>query len=149
MSCDEDHIRLAVAEQNIGNLPALRLGRALRFALFDVSGKHARGPFYRVRHLNPGEECDHNAELSSLLHDCQLVITGSVGVRLKQRLLDQGVKVISTPERIITTQLIARYLNGMLEETCSLQDSTKPPSISSCDKKLQVVKDSSLPKPQR
>ena len=109
------HMRLAVAEETQEDTLAPRLGRTVRFALFDVNGKDVRGPFYRVRHDEPGEVCDEHAELAALLHDCQVVIAGSVGPRMTQRLRDLGIEVVATPERRPVAQLIARYVAGTLE----------------------------------
>jgi predicted Fe-Mo cluster-binding NifX family protein len=111
----ETHIRLAVAEEEKEDVLAPRLGRALRFALFDVTGKDVRGPFYRVRHDDPGYVCDDHAELAALLHDCQVVIAGAVGPRMAQRLQDLGIEVVATPERRPAAQLVARHLAGTLE----------------------------------
>lgn len=110
-------MRLAVAEEVREDTLAPRLGRAVRFALFDVNGKDIRGPFYRVRHDEPGVVCDDHPELAALLHDCQVVIAGSVGPRMARRLRDLGIEVVATPERRTAAQLIARYLAGNLERT--------------------------------
>jgi len=109
-------IRIAVAEEEKENLLAPRLGRAVKFALFNTSGKHAHGLFYRVRHDDPGSVCDQHAELLSLLHDCMAVIAGSVGPSLAERLRDLGIEVVATPERRSSAQLVARYLAGTLEK---------------------------------
>jgi predicted Fe-Mo cluster-binding NifX family protein len=111
------HMRLAVAEEEKEDSLAPRLGRAVKFALFDVVGKDIRGPFYRVRHDDPGKVCDEHAELAALLHDCQVVIAGSVGPRMAQRLRDLGIEVVATPERRSPAQLVARHLEGTLERT--------------------------------
>ena len=111
------HMRLAVAEEIEEDVLAPRLGRAVRFALFDVTGKEIRGPFYRVRHDDPGKVCDEHAELAALLHDCGAVIAGSVGGRMAQRLRDLGIEVVATPERRSAEQLVARYASGILERT--------------------------------
>ncbi len=108
-------MRVAVAEEEKEDVLAPRLGRAVKFALFDVDGRDVRGPFYRVRHDDPGATCDEHAELTALLHDCRVVIAGSVGQRMMQRLLDQGIEVVATPERGLASGLVARYLAGTLE----------------------------------
>lgn len=108
-------MRLAIAEETQEDTLAPRLGRAVRFALFDVTGKEIRGPFYRVRHDDPGEVCDEHAELAALLQDCQVVIAGSVGPRMAQRLRDLGIEVVATPERRSAAQLVARHISGILE----------------------------------
>lgn len=108
-------MRLAVAEEEKEDVLAPRLGRALKFALFDVNGKDVRGPFYRVRHDDPGNVCDEHAELAALLHDCKVVIAGSVGPRMAQRLLDLGIEVVATSERRSAKQLVYRHLAGTLE----------------------------------
>jgi len=112
-------IRIAVAEELTENVLAPRLGKAFRFALFDVTGKDIRGPFYRVRHDEPGTVCDDHAELTALLHDCKLVIAGSVGPAMEKRLRELGIQVVATPERRPATQLIARHFAGTLERSCS------------------------------
>jgi predicted Fe-Mo cluster-binding NifX family protein len=119
MTAIETHMRLAVAEEVKEDVPAPRLGRAVKFALFDVAGKDVRGPFYRVRHDDPGSVCDDHAELAALLHDCRVVIAGSVGPRMAQRLLDLGIEVVVTPERKPAAQLVARHLAGTLERIVS------------------------------
>jgi predicted Fe-Mo cluster-binding NifX family protein len=113
------HVRLAVAEEEKEDVLAPRLGRAVKFALFDVTGRDVRGPFYRVRHDDPGKVCDDHAELAALLHDCQTVIAGSVGPRMTQRLRDLGIEVVATSERRPAAQLVARYLAGNLERIVS------------------------------
>jgi predicted Fe-Mo cluster-binding NifX family protein len=110
------HVRMAVAEEEKEDLLAPRLGRAVKFALFDVNGKEVRGPFYRVRHDDPGNVCDEHAELAALLHDCKVVIAGSVGPRMAQRLQDLGIEVVATPERRTAAQLVNRFLAGNLEQ---------------------------------
>jgi len=109
------HLRMAVAEDVGEDVLAPRLGRAVKFALFDVAGNEIRGPFYRVRHDDPGEICDDHAELAALLHDCQVVIAGCVGPRMVQRLWDLGIEVVATSERRPAKQLVARYLAKTLE----------------------------------
>jgi len=109
--------RIAVAEEEKENILAPRLGRAVKFALFNADGKDVRGPFYRVRHDNPGSICDQHAELLSLVHDCKAVIAGSVGPSLAERLCDLGIEVVATSERRSSAQLVARYLAGTLEKT--------------------------------
>ncbi len=115
MTAIRTRIRLAVAEEISEDTLAPRLGRAVRFALFDADGEDARGPFYRVRHDDPGKDCDEHAELASLLHDCQVVIAGSTGPRMTRRLRDLGIQVVATPERSSAAQLVGRYLVGTLE----------------------------------
>ncbi len=110
-------MRVAVAEKEKENTLAPRLGRAVKFALFNAAGKDVRGPFYRIRHDNPGSVCDQHAELQSLLHDCKVVITGSVGPSMARRLCDLGIEVVATPERRSSAQLVARYLAGTLEKS--------------------------------
>ena len=117
MTAVETHMRLAVAEETKEDTLASRLGRAVRFALFDVTGKDIRGPFYRVRHDDPGKVCDEHAELAALLHDCQVVIAGAVGPRMAQRLRDLGIEVVATPERRSATHLVTSYLAGNLEKS--------------------------------
>jgi predicted Fe-Mo cluster-binding NifX family protein len=109
------HVRLAVAEEEKEDVLAPRLGRAVKFALFDVAGRDVRGPFYRVRHDDPGSVCDDHAELAALLYDCQTVIAGAVGPRMTQRLRDRGIEVVATPARGSAAHLVARYLAGTLE----------------------------------
>ncbi len=108
-------MRVAVAEEVKENVLTLRLGRTVKFALFDVSGNDIRGPFYRVRHDVPGEVCDDHAELAGLLHDCQVVIAGAVGQHMALRLRNLGIEVVATPERRPPTQLVARYVAKNLE----------------------------------
>jgi predicted Fe-Mo cluster-binding NifX family protein len=110
-------MRLAVAEEVGADVLAPRLGRAVKFALFDVAGSEIRGPFFRVRHDDPGNICDDHAELASLLHDCRAVIAGSAGPRMVQRLKHLGIEVVATPERRPAAQLVARYLAETLERT--------------------------------
>lgn len=119
MTVAATHMRLAVAEEVKENVLAERLGRAVKFALFDVAGKEIRGPFYRVRHDQPGQVCDEHAELADLLHDCRVVIAGSVGDRMAQRLQDRGIEVVATSERKPTAQLVARHVAGILEKNVS------------------------------
>jgi predicted Fe-Mo cluster-binding NifX family protein len=109
------HVRLAVAEEEKEDVLAPRLGRAVKFALFDVAGRDVRGPFYRVRHDDPGSVCDAHAELQALLHDCKLVIAGSAGPRIARCLRDSGIEVVATPARGSAAHLVARYLAGTLE----------------------------------
>jgi len=106
---------LAVAEEEQDDVLAPRLGRAVKFALFDVEGGVVRGPFYRVRHDDPGTSCDEHAELTELLDDCRVVIAGSVGPRMAQRLRDRGIEVVATSERGSAAQLVARYLSETIE----------------------------------
>lgn len=108
------HIRVAVAEEEKEDVLAPRLGRAVKFALFDLRGDEVRGPSYRVRHDNPGEACDHHAELAALLHDCHAVIAGSAGQHMAQHLQAQGIEVVATPERISPLQLVTRYFADTL-----------------------------------
>jgi predicted Fe-Mo cluster-binding NifX family protein len=108
-------MRMAVAEEEKEDKLAPRLGRALKFALFDVAGKEIRGPFYRVRHDNPGVVCSDHKELARLLHDCKVVIAGSVGSRMAKRLHELGIEVVATTERKPAIQLVARHLAGNLE----------------------------------
>jgi predicted Fe-Mo cluster-binding NifX family protein len=105
-------VRVAVAEEGNGLSP--RLGRAVKFALFDAKNGEVRGPFYRVRHDNPGDACEGHGELSLLLRDCQAVIAGSVGARMEQRLRSDGIEVVATDERMPSVQLVARHLLGTL-----------------------------------
>jgi predicted Fe-Mo cluster-binding NifX family protein len=70
-----------------------------------------------VRHDDPGRVCDEHAELVELLHDCRVVIAGSVGSRMAQRLRDLGIEVVATPERRPAAQLVAHYLAENLEQT--------------------------------
>jgi predicted Fe-Mo cluster-binding NifX family protein len=83
--------------------------------LFDTAGKDVRGPFYRVRHDDPGDACNEHPELKALLHDCKVVIAGSVGQAMVQRLHDLGIEVVTTPERCPSKKLVSRYLAGTLE----------------------------------
>jgi predicted Fe-Mo cluster-binding NifX family protein len=119
MASAETHMRLAVVEEVKENVLAQRLGRAVKFALFDVAGIEIRGPFYRVRHDEPGQVCDEHAELADLLHDCQAVIAGSVGIRMAQRLQGRGIEVVATSERRPAAQLVARHVAGILERKVS------------------------------
>lgn len=114
MNRSDHRLRLAVAEEEKENMPAPRLGRALRFALFDAFGSDIRGPFYRVRHDDPGGRCDGHAELFDLLRDCQVVIAGSAGARISGLLRQHGIEVVTTPERQVSTRLVARHLAGTL-----------------------------------
>lgn len=107
-------IRVAVAEKPMEGTPALRLGRALRFALFDVHDRDVRGPFYRVRHDEPGETCGDHEELTALLHDCQVVIAGAAGERMVERLRECGIKVVIAREDRPSAQLAAAYVAGNL-----------------------------------
>jgi predicted Fe-Mo cluster-binding NifX family protein len=107
-------MRLAVAEETQENRLAPRLGRAVKFALFDVHGQEIRGPFYRVRHDDPGQVCDQHAELAALLHDCKLVIAGSVGPRMAQQLRARGIDVLATAENRPTAELVSRWVSGTL-----------------------------------
>lgn len=109
-------MRLAVAEQETDDTLAPALGRAVKFALFDVYPHSVRGPFYRVRHDQPGEVCDDHLELTQLLHDCQVVITGGAGKRMIQRLKTHQIEVIATSERAAAACLIARHLAGNLKQ---------------------------------
>lgn len=108
----EIRTRIAVAEGATPKPPAL--GRAVRYVLFDIVEGIARGPFYRVRHDNPGEACDGHAELITLLYDCKWVIAGAVGPRMKQRLHACGIEVVATPEEQSAAVLAARFLAGTL-----------------------------------
>ncbi len=109
--------RLAVAENRVDGTMAPRLGRALRFALFDVHGGELRGPFYRVRHDDPGADCCDHEELTSLLYDCQVVIVGAAGARMVERLREQGIDVVVTAEDKPSAQLADAWLAGKLERT--------------------------------
>jgi predicted Fe-Mo cluster-binding NifX family protein len=107
-------MRVAVAEEQQQEVLAPRLGRAVRFVLFDARDGGVRGAFYRVRHDAPGETCDQHAELAALLHDCQAVIAGSVGPHLARRLQQLGIDVVATLERRPAAELVARHLAGTL-----------------------------------
>lgn len=111
---DGTHIRVAVAEEEKEDVLAPRLGRAVKFALFDLRGGEVRGPFFRVRHDNPGEACDHHAELATLLHDCHAVIAGAVGRHIAQRLQDLGIEAVATSEKFSPVRLVTQYLAGTL-----------------------------------
>lgn len=126
------HMRVAVAEKDQENVLASRLGRAVKFALFDTSGNEIRGPFYRVRHDHPGVTCDDHAELSALLRDCQAVIAGSAGPHMTQRLQALGINVVATDERISPLQLVARYCAGTLTRIPVARTGKSGPSTS-CD----------------
>jgi predicted Fe-Mo cluster-binding NifX family protein len=106
--------RIAIAAEVTEDWPAPRLGRALKFALFDVAGADVRGPFYRVRHDDPGTDCDGHAALGRLLRDCSVVITGAAGSRMAKRLQEMGIEVVITPERLPFGQLVRRYFAGTL-----------------------------------
>jgi predicted Fe-Mo cluster-binding NifX family protein len=106
--------RVAVAAEVTEDRPAPRLGRAVKFALFDVAGSDIRGPFFRVRHDDPGTVCDDHAELAVLLHDCKAVIAGAVGHRMAKRLRAAGIEVVATPERLAPAQLVDRFVAGSL-----------------------------------
>lgn len=106
--------RIAVAAEVTEDRPAPRLGRAVKFALFDVAGNDIRGPFFRVRHDDPGTMCDDHAELAALLHDCKVVIAGAVGHRMAKRLRDAGIEVVATPERLAPAELVDRFFAGSL-----------------------------------
>ena len=114
MNSDEQRIRVAVAEKPVEGTPAPRLGRALRFALFDVHGSEVRGPFYRVRHDEPGETCGEHEELTTLLHDCQVVIAGAAGERMVERLRERGITLVIAREDRPSAQLAAAYVAGNL-----------------------------------
>lgn len=88
------HYRIAVAEDCVFGTLAPRLGKALRFGLYEVVGKQLRGPWYRVRHGEPHGQCMDHEELQRLLHDCQLVVTGAVGSHMKRRLQEMGVDIV-------------------------------------------------------
>lgn len=115
MACLPTYLRVAVAEEIQNDALAPRLGRAVRFALFDVKGEDIRGPFFRVRHDDPGQVCDEHGELATLLNDCQVVIAGAAGRRMGQRLRDLGIEVVATRERRPAAQLVARHMSGTLE----------------------------------
>lgn len=125
-------MRVAVAEEERLDVLAARLGRAVKFVLFDAGPDGVRGAFYRVRHDAPGERCDQHAELAALLHDCQVVIAGSVGPHLARRLHTLGIEVVETPERRPAAELVARHLAGTLaRKPLALADpaiSTPPPT---------------------
>jgi predicted Fe-Mo cluster-binding NifX family protein len=105
-------IRVAVAEKPVESTPAARLGRALRFALFDVQDRRVRGPFYRVRHDEPGGSCGDHGELTALLHDCQVVIAGAAGERMVERLRERGIDVVIAKEDRPSAKLAAAYATG-------------------------------------
>jgi len=111
--------RLAVAENRVDGRMAPRLGRALRFALFDLHDNGLRGPFYRVRHDDPGEKCCDHEELTALLHDCRVVIVGAAGTRMVERLRERGIEVVVTAEDRPSPQLAAAWLAGKLERNSS------------------------------
>ena len=105
---------MAVAENRVDGSMAPRPGRALRFAVFDVHGSGLRGPFYRVRHDDPGDECGDHEELTSLLHDCQMVMVGAAGARMVERLRERGIEVVVTKQLRNSAQLAAAYAAGSL-----------------------------------
>jgi len=111
--------RLAVAENLVDGRMAPRLGRTLRFALFDLNDNGLRGPFYRVRHDDPGEKCCDHEELTALLHDCRVVIVGAAGARMVERLREHGIEVVVTAEDKPSVQLAAAWLAGKLERNSS------------------------------
>jgi predicted Fe-Mo cluster-binding NifX family protein len=119
MSFPNKRTRLAVAEEANEDFPAPRLGRAVKFALFDVVGNDIRGPFYRIRHDDPGTACDSHAQLVNLLHDCSVVIAGAVGPQMARRMHELGIHVVVTSERKPAARLVARLLAGTLEEAGS------------------------------
>jgi predicted Fe-Mo cluster-binding NifX family protein len=120
------NMRVAVAEEQQRDVLAPRLGRAVKFVLFDAGADGVRGAFYRVRHDAPGETCDAHAELAALLHDCQVVIAGSVGPHLARRLRQLGIEVVATPERRPAAELVARHLAGTLARKPLALESLKP-----------------------
>jgi len=91
---------------------APRLGQAVKFALFDAGGGQVKGPFFRVRHTDPGNSCGEQAELVTLLHDCQMVIAGSAGNRLTALLSEHGVTVVRTEQRQATRELVIQLLDA-------------------------------------
>ena len=106
-------MKVAVAEA--GDDLAPRLGRAVKFALFDVEGGKAHGPCYRVRHDDPGQACDEHSELSALLRDCAVVIAGGIGPEMARRLTESGVDPVATRENGSARDLVMRYVAGRLE----------------------------------
>ena len=95
-------------------MTAPKLGRALRFALFDLHGRDLRGPFYRVRHDDPGTGCGDHDELAALLHDCSVVIAGAAGCRMTERLRDLGIEVLVTTDVQSSARIAAAYVAGKL-----------------------------------
>ena len=105
-------MRVAVAET--GDELAPRLGRAVKFALFDVEGGKAHGPCYRIRHDDPGGACDEHGELAALLRDCAAVIAGGLGPEMARRLTEAGVDPVATRENGSARDLALRYAAGRL-----------------------------------
>lgn len=115
MSEESIRNRIAVAEDRLDDGLAARLGRAEKFALFDAGERGLRGPFYRVRHGDPGSSCEGQAELVRMLADCRAVITGGAGERTGGMLAAQGIEVVATAERGKPVDLVTRFLGGTLE----------------------------------
>ncbi len=103
-----------MAEETISDDLASRLGRATKFAIFEVRAGRIRGPVYRVRHQEPGENCEMHDELARLLEDCDAVIVKSAGQKLVDRLRLQGVNVVVSGETGKPKQLVLRYISGEL-----------------------------------
>lgn len=104
---------MAVAENRLDGTLAPRLGKALRFAIFDLRDQRVRGPLYRVRHDEPGSTCGHT-ELAALLQDCQVVIAGGAGERMVQRMRVGGTEVVIAPEAKPSAQLAADWFAGRM-----------------------------------
>lgn len=107
------NLRMAVAENRLDGSLAPRLGKALRFAIFDFRDQRVRGPLYRVRHDEPGSTCGHT-ELAALLHDCQVVIAGGAGERMVERMRNGGAEVVIAPGDKPSVQLAADWFAGRL-----------------------------------
>ncbi len=114
MSCSSDRLRVAVAEETVTEELALHLGRATKFAVFDVREGRVRGPFFRVRHMDPGGNCDGQEELARLLQDCDAVLARSAGRRLSERLAEFGVEVVATDELGRPWEMVMRFAQSAL-----------------------------------
>ena len=111
---DRTRLRVAVAEQEQQDVLAARLGRAVKFGLFDARDGEIRGPFYRVSHDYPGDVCVHQSVIGAMVLDRQAVISGSAGPHMQRRLQALGIDVVATPETQPPLQLVSRYLAGTL-----------------------------------
>lgn len=99
-----------MAEGDAGSVPAL--GRALRFVVFDILDGVGRSPCYRVRPDYPGQKCTGNEELMELLDDCEVVIAGSAGPRLREQMRARGTEVVLMEGGGPPEKLVERLLAG-------------------------------------
>ena len=105
-------MRIAVAEE--GDVVAPRLGRAVKFALFDIERGIGRGAFYRIRHDDPGTTCDHHAELLAVLQDCQAVVARAIGPAMARHLAENGIEPVPTSRAGSAAELAALHAAGTL-----------------------------------